>query len=577
MFQSLAPRGASDLEPLWLRIQHYQPSCRQKLTETVKDIVQCNRDSVVKSVKSLSLDAIHMRYPQDVIIKLRRMPGSGLHRQLWRNHRLEVNIWNTGRGHIQGKGASHFAQLLVNAKDISVHSDPQPQLSPVLSESPPVCGSDLPGQAGSPILSIADSVFGILPVCLRFRVSVMFAQFCCFMGVFWVLSFGICGFPHFMYSWPRDEVVAQVPFSSEMEPTQAQAHQRNRLSGLITARSKKPPFSPRFQGAFFFGSGACFSMAETFPGHFSTFPNFQAEIRGMAGHRPIARHHSDDIFGSGAIDVFHSQRASGTFLGGAEALSEVFISLWSSPFAVSMSHFPCIVAAPFPRICFWGLLCLCWLSCIFGLRHVLGRCCVSLASRVSSRSRFLRFSWLGATIAVILVLWQMSFFGIRVGEAANPGPTMSNSVPASDGVTTPVPQFQDQDLEISAPGLLSRPPDSVPVAALSLSPVSMCLCPSPAGSLCAFLPFQFLLPAWFWCPPLFQPGPHCPSSQPFSSSSFRSLCVRSVFVPSSFTFPRQALLPGPLLPRPCSPLSRVGHLRLHALTHRCSPRGAAPW
>ena len=63
MFQSLAPRGASDLEPLWLRIQHYQPRCRQKLTETVKDSVQCNRDSVVKSVKSLSLDAIHMRFP----------------------------------------------------------------------------------------------------------------------------------------------------------------------------------------------------------------------------------------------------------------------------------------------------------------------------------------------------------------------------------------------------------------------------------------------------------------------------------------------------------------------------------
>ena len=28
--------------------------------------MQCNRDSVVKSVKSLSLDAIHMRYPHDV-------------------------------------------------------------------------------------------------------------------------------------------------------------------------------------------------------------------------------------------------------------------------------------------------------------------------------------------------------------------------------------------------------------------------------------------------------------------------------------------------------------------------------
>ena len=52
LFQNLAPRGASDLEPLWLRIQHYQPNWRQKLTETVNDSAQCNRDSVVKSVKT---------------------------------------------------------------------------------------------------------------------------------------------------------------------------------------------------------------------------------------------------------------------------------------------------------------------------------------------------------------------------------------------------------------------------------------------------------------------------------------------------------------------------------------------
>ena len=49
----------------------------------------------------------------------------------------QLNIWGTGRVHIQGKDASHFAQLLLNAKDISLHSDPQPQLSPVLSESRP--------------------------------------------------------------------------------------------------------------------------------------------------------------------------------------------------------------------------------------------------------------------------------------------------------------------------------------------------------------------------------------------------------------------------------------------------------
>ena len=118
---------------------------------------------------------------------LRRMPGSGLHRQvkvLWRNHRLAVNIWGTGRVHIHGKGASHFAQLLLTANDLSLHSDPQPQQSPVLSESPPVTGSDLPGQAGSSISYIVDFVSGILSVCLCFRVSALFASFCRFMGSF---------------------------------------------------------------------------------------------------------------------------------------------------------------------------------------------------------------------------------------------------------------------------------------------------------------------------------------------------------------------------------------------------------
>ena len=103
----------------------------------------------------------------------------------------------------------------------------------------------------------------------------LFSSFCviCFVlslhGVFRVLSVGVCGFLQFMSSWPRDEVVAQKYFSSEMEPTQAQAHQRNRFSGRITARSKKAPFSPRFQGAFLFGSGALFSLDELFPAPFA--------------------------------------------------------------------------------------------------------------------------------------------------------------------------------------------------------------------------------------------------------------------------------------------------------------------
>ena len=107
-------------------------------------------------------------------------------------------------------------------------------------------------------------------------------------------------------------------------------------------------------------------------------------------------------------------------------------------------------------------------------RHVLGGCCASLISRVFDRFRISNFPRLGATTAITLVLWQISFLGIRVGEASNPGPTMSNSVPVSDGVTTPLPQFQDQDLEISVPDLASHPPGSLPVTApsLSLAPVA---------------------------------------------------------------------------------------------------------
>ena len=175
-------------------------------------------------------------------------------------------------------------------------------------------------------------------------------------------------------------------------------------------------------------------------------------------------------------------------------------------------------------------------------RHVLGGCCASLISRVFDRFRISNFRRLGATTAITLVLWQISFLGIRVGEASNPGPTMSNSVPVSDEVTTPLPQFQDQDFEISVPDLASHPPGSLPVTApsLSLAPVAHAYVsepPPPAVSLCSSFSFLFLFPAWFCCSPLSQPGPHCPSSQPFPSSGFYFLCVRSVFMSSSFPTP----------------------------------------
>ena len=159
----------------------------------------------------------------------------------------------------------------------------------------------------------------------------------------------------------------------------------------------------------------------------------------------------------GALCIFQPWCVIGTLLDDTEAASEVFISLWSSPSAVSLPHrFPgsaFLVFSVCPRLCVF-----------YRFRHVLGGCCASLASRVFGRFRISNFPRLGATIAITLVLWQISFLGIRVGEASNPGPTMSNSLP----------QFQDQDLEISVPGLASHPPGSLPVTApsLSLAPVA---------------------------------------------------------------------------------------------------------
>ena len=74
---------------------------------------------------------------------------------------------------------------------------------------------------------------------------------------------------------------------------------------------------------------------------------------------------------------------------------------------------------------------------VFGFRHVWGlRCpCLLVVPRVVRWLQNLHFPRLGATISIIAILWQISFLGIRVGEASNPGPAMPNFVPVSDGVT----------------------------------------------------------------------------------------------------------------------------------------------
>ena len=96
--------------------------------------------------------------------------------------------------HIQGKGASHFAQLLLSVKDHSLHDDSLPPQSPVLSESSPATGSSLPGQAGSVFSNIVVFVLGILLVYLRCWVGMFFCSVSVLHGVsrvrfFWGLRF----------------------------------------------------------------------------------------------------------------------------------------------------------------------------------------------------------------------------------------------------------------------------------------------------------------------------------------------------------------------------------------------------
>ena len=181
--------------------------------------------------------------------QLQRMPGSGLHRQvkvLWRNHRLAVNIWGTGRVHIQGKGASHFAQLLLSVKDHSLHSDSLLQQSPVLSESSPATGSHLPGHAGSVFASIAFSVLGVLLVSLCCWVGMFLAPFRCFMGSLGSAFLGSAISLKDSFAW---HLGVETPLCPHFLFWRWSRSRHKRIRGIgsqdnrITARSKKPPFS----------------------------------------------------------------------------------------------------------------------------------------------------------------------------------------------------------------------------------------------------------------------------------------------------------------------------------------------
>ena len=264
--------------------------------------------------------------------------------------------------HIQGKGASHFAQLLLTAKDISLNSDPQPPQSPVLSESPPLTGSDLPGQAGSSISCIVAFVIGILSVCLRFGVGTFFAPLRCFMGSFGFFLGSAVSFKSRFLGNMMKRLLTN-PFLQRWSRFR---HKRIRGIGSQAA-SRRGAKSRRLALAF---KARSFS-GPAFVSHWmSCFqPSF---VRDRMSRQRSAIWQTiclvlvfivASFSVRGALCIFQPRCVFGTLLDDTEAASEVFISLWSSPSAVSLSHFPQTVAAPFPRICFWGLLSLCSSIC----------------------------------------------------------------------------------------------------------------------------------------------------------------------------------------------------------------------
>ena len=195
------------------------------------------------------------------------------------------------------------------------------------------------------------------------------------------------------------------------------------------------------------------------------------------------------------------------------------------------------------------------------------------SGQVPARSRALFNFLYGATATCFLILtrWQTGFTGIRDGEASNPGPTFS----ASDGVTTPLPPSQDWNLRfrslVHVPGSSCRRP--LLVSCPSRQPLHFPFSPCP-GPLHPPLSHLLLHPARSRRSPPVLHCSHCSSSQPFSSSGRRS--HRPVLV-SPLPSPRWGLLSCPLLSRPFSPLSRMGHVQFHASSHRCSSCGTAHW
>ena len=61
------------------------------------------------------LESLHLLSDTDIQLNFTRMPGSGFHRQnkyRWKGDVVSVNIWHTGRVHLQGRGSGDLARRL---------------------------------------------------------------------------------------------------------------------------------------------------------------------------------------------------------------------------------------------------------------------------------------------------------------------------------------------------------------------------------------------------------------------------------------------------------------------------------
>ena len=150
-----------------------------------------------------------------------------------------------------------------------------------------------------------------------------------------------------------------------MEPFQAQAHQRNRFQAASRRGAKSRRLALAFKARSFSGLAFVSHWLNCFQPFF---------VRGRMSRQRSAIWQTTCsvlvfIVASfsvwGALCIFQPWCVIGTLLDDTEAASEVFISFWSSPSAVSSSHFPRTAAAPFPRICCWGLLSLCSSLCVY--------------------------------------------------------------------------------------------------------------------------------------------------------------------------------------------------------------------